>query len=371
MRIAQLTLNGYFNYGNILQKYALQQTLKKFADFTEVLWELPSSFVLGIDYNDFYSNPLPVYVDSLTNEKHNLREAVRSTKIKEFENRYIKTRFDIPYIEEIADDYDFFVVGSDQVWQPNWIETKYFLNFAPPQKRIAYAASIAAPEIPNRLKEFFRLGISGFEHISVREEKSVEIIKELTGLNALLLVDPTLLLTPEEWLKIAQKPSWLNEKYERGYILTYYLRKDPPTFLKDLSNHLNLPLINLLDWYNYWHYVVGPEEFLYLFANASLIFTNSFHGVVFSILLKRPFMNVEFNDAMFMSTRIPGLLKMFGLENRIMTTDKIFSIDSMLEIDYSTRDKILPLEREKAFKFLSNALGVMTPFLTGGGVVQA
>ena len=366
MRVAQMTFDGYFNYGNILQKYALQHTLKKFAEVTEVLWSDPSKFILDTGKFDFLPD-IPPNTDPLNNQKYFLNEVVRVTKIKEFENRYIKTRFDIPYIEEIADDYDFFVVGSDQVWQPAWIKPKFFLNFVPRQKKIAYAASIAAPAIPDQLKNFFKQGISGFDYISVREEKSVEIIKELTGQDALLVIDPTMTLTPQEWLEIAQKPSWLNEKYERGYILTYYLRNNPPPFVKDLAKYLNLPLINLMHWDNYWHYIISPEEFIYLFSKASLIFTHSFHGCVFSILFRRPFMNVEVDNAQYMSTRIPGLLKMFGLEDRIMTMEKTYTSKDFLEIDYSTRDRILPLERGKAFKFLSSALGVLPRSTKRGG----
>lgn len=366
MRIASLTFDGYVNYGNLLQKYALQHTLKKFADFTEVLWDAPTKFILDTGKIDFLLKPIPPNTDSLKNQKYFLYEVVRTTKLKEFENRYIKTRFNLPYLEEIANDYDFFVVGSDQVWNPGMTLPKYFLNFAPRKKRIAYATSIAAPAIPNNMKEILKREISGFDYISVREEKSVEIIKELTGQDAVLLLDPTMTLTPEEWLEIAQKPSWLKEKYERGYILTYYLRNEPPPLIKELAKHLNLPLINLLDWDNYWHYITSPEEFVYLFSKASLIFTNSFHGCIFSILFRRPFMNAEVDYYKNMSTRIPGLLKMFGLEDKIMSIKKSYRPESFFEIDYSTRDRILPLERGKAFKFLSSALGVLPKSKTGG-----
>lgn len=366
MRVATMALDHVSNYGNNLQKYALQRTIKKFVEFTEILWHSDNQFFPDTAQNFYTQNPIPQNCDPLTHQQCIFREIVRTNKMKEFENRHMKVRFDLPYIEELGDEYDFFIVGSDQIWQPLWIEPKFFLEFVPRKKRIAYAASIAAPFIPEHQKELYRRGISGFDYISVREEKSVEIIKELTEQDALLLLDPTMLLTPQEWLEIAQKPSWLNEKYERGYILTYYLRGDAPPFVKELAKYLNLPLINLLDWNNYWHCVVGPEEFVYLFSKASLIFTNSFHGIIFSILFRRPFMNAEVDDEKHMSTRIPGLLKMFGLENKIMSPTKNYSPESFFEMDYSTRDRILPLERGKAFKFLSSALGVL-PRSTGTG----
>ncbi len=363
MRVATMAIDHYGNYGNNLQKYALQRALKNFVDFTELLWKNPTDFFPETLQLGFMNNPIPRNCDEISRQKYIFREAIRLNKMKEFENRYIKVRFDLPYLEDIADDYDFFIVGSDQVWNPYGLgrDPKYFLNFVPREKRISYAASISVPAIPEELKEFFKRGISGFDYVSVREEKSVEIIKELTGQDALLVLDPVMLLTPKEWLEIAQKPSWFNEKYQRGYILTYYLRNNPPKFIQETAKKLNLPVINLLDWDNYWHYITSPEEFVYLFSKASLIFTNSFHGLVFSILFKRPFMNFESEndpEAIKFTTRIPGLLKMFGLEDRIITSEKNCTTEELFEIDYSTLDKVLPQERRKSFEFLSNALGV-------------
>ena len=356
MRVAQITLDGYFNYGNILQKYALQHTLKKFTDSTVVLYHK--------DCNQFHKNGYWAHLKPtspiLENpQRYDYYEAIRCSKIKEFEERYIDTRFDFVYLADVVDEYDYFIVGSDQVWNPSWINDKYFLRFAPREKRIAYSASIAMPSIPKEKTKQFYKGISGFDYLSVREEGAIKLIKKLTGQEAILVADPTLLLTPEEWLAVSRKPAWLKEKYERGYILTYYLRKTPPPELKDLSKKLNLPLVNLLDNKNYWHYVTGPEEFIWLFANASLIYTNSFHGAVFSILFQKPLVNREIiddKDGSKMSLRIPSLLKMFGLENRIAKPENDFKIDNLMEIDYSSRDEVLTAEREKAFKFLSDAL---------------
>ena len=364
MRIAQIALNSYNNYGNLLQKYALHRTLKKFADFTEVLW------YSGNDRFWVETGELPKLPSYALKNNHNgatlfyLYEAVRMSKIKEFEERYVKVRFDLPYIEEIADEYDFFVIGSDQVWNPRCGELSRltpairFLNFVPREKRISYSASIALKELPKDLTETWRKGISGFPHISVREENSVGLIKNLTGLDAELLIDPVLLLTPEEWLQVAQKPSWLNEKYERGYILTYFFNKVRLPEIEKLSNKLNVPIINLLDMQNFNHYITGLSEFIYLFANATAIFTNSFHGTAFSILFRRPFVIHIPQKSWSASTveRMHSITKMFHLQDRLTTAATNYKVNSPLEIDFSTRDKVLPQERVKAFKFLTNAL---------------
>ena len=359
MKVAQITLDGYFNYGNMLQKYALQHTLKKFVDSTEILYHKDGN---QFHHNGFWAHQKPIASIAENPKRYDCFEVIRCAKIKEFEERYLNTRFDIPYFADVADEYDYFVVGSDQVWNPVWIEDLYFLKFAPREKRIAYSVSVATPSIPEKKREQFRAGISGFEHLSVREEGAINIIKELTGQDAMLVADPTLLLTPKEWLEVSRKPAWFKEKYERGYILSYYLRKEPPSELKDLSKKMNLPLVNLLDNKNYWHYTIGPEEFIWLFANASLVYTNSFHGVIFSIIFQRLFVNREIEQdrkGTNMSLRIPSLLKMFGLENRIARAANDFKIENMMEIDYGTCEKVLPAEREKAFRFLANALNAL------------
>ena len=359
MKVAQLALDDYGNYGNILQKYAIHTTIKKFADEVEFFWYQP---------NFFWPEG-----DNILNSPQIIRGAVRVSKIKEFADRYIKMRFNLPYIEETADEYDFFVLGSDQVWNTKYNQgVTVFLPFVPREKKIAYAASIATPEIPENLKEFYRQGVSSFAHVSVREENAVKLISDLGLEPPLLVLDPVMLLTSEEWLKIARRPSWFHEKYERGYILTYYLRNLPPPEIKSVAAKLNLPVVNLLDINNFNHYTIGPEEFIYLFAHASLSYSNSFHGIAFSILFKRPFVNCEYDDddTKSMGTRIPSILKIFGLENRTVYTSDFHKIKSPLEIDFSVRDKVLPLERMKAFKFLSKALGVEMPAELNGGDAQ-
>lgn len=349
IRIAQLTLNGYFNYGNILQKFALHHTLKKFADFTEVLWPRASKF-LPEDGDENFTTQSVLKKQRVNYQKlFLLREAVRQSKFRDFENLYIPTRFDLPYLEEIADEYDFFVIGSDQVWNPRYIPPYMFPDFVPREKKVAYAASIGEVEIPDDKKERYRRGFSDFNHISVREENAVRLINELTGRTPIVLLDPVLLLTPNEWLTVSQKPTWLKERYARGYILTYYLSKLPPPEIKVLAEELDLPVINLLNTENYNHFTMGPAEFVWSFANASLVFTNSFHGVAFSILFKRPFVvNTLRNES---DPRMTSVLKLFGLEDRTEPTEP-------LKIDFSRRKEVLTQERVKSYNFLSEALGV-------------
>lgn len=353
MRIATLTLNVYDNYGNMLQKYALYRTLEKFADFVEVLWH-PCTKTF---------NPYELEVDRF--KVGNLRDAafksVKEHNLKLFHDANMRTRFDVPYLDDLADEYDFFVVGSDQVWNPDFDFDGRFLEFAPREKRIAYAASIAVPDLQPAVKAYYREKISEMPHVSLRESEGVDLVEKLTGKRPLQVLDPVFLLTADEWRSLAKPPAWLdNKRYKRGYLLTYFFSGDPPEQVKTLAAELNLPLINLLDKKNFEHYITGVEEFLYLVDHATLLCTKSFHGTAFATIFKRPFVvyRLQSANAIRRFSRIESLIRLFGLSERATEFDLRLKVDDPLKIDFTCRDEVLPLERAKAFNFLSEALGV-------------
>ena len=345
-----ITLNVYDNYGNMLQKFALYKTLEKFANFVEVLWQHST--------RPFY----PYRIELERKSEGNLRNAafwsVREYKIKQFNDENIRTRFDIPYLEDLADEYDFFVIGSDQVWNPEFKIPGRFLEFAPPEKRIAYAASIVVPELPEDDQQIYREKILEMPHVSVREKDGCDLVEKLTGKRPLHVVDPVLLLTADEWRKIAKRPRWLDKKiYSNGYIMVYFLNGKLPEEIRSLAKKLGLPIINMLDKSNFDHYVTGIEEFIYLLDHASLICTYSFHGTAFASIFKKPFIiyrTGRFFNARF--SRMSSLLELFNLSDRVTDANLKINLDDPLKIDFTRCDEVLPLERKKAFKFLANAL---------------
>ena len=116
MKIAQYTLNGYSNYGNVLQKYALNQVLNRYAEKVDVLWGEPDNFLPETwDWNP--QMPDPMFV-SVADYRHFSFESVRQSKIKAFSNQHIRTRYDFEDFDDLADQYDYFIIGSDQVWNP-------------------------------------------------------------------------------------------------------------------------------------------------------------------------------------------------------------------------------------------------------------
>ena len=347
MRIAQLTLDGYKNYGQVLQKYALHRVLKNMADFVEVLWHQKMK--------NFLPYKLEMERSLVQNAREVSFESVRQSKIKEFINANIRTRFDLPYLDELADEYDFFVVGSDQVWNPEKYFSCRFLEFASPEKRIAYAASFAVDKLPSDITNYYREKISEMPHVSLREKEGVDLVEKLTGKRPLQVLDPVFLLTADEWRKIAKRPLWLDKKiYERGYVLTYFFNGKPPKQIKDFAEKIGLPTINLLDLNNFEHYATGIEEFLYLMDHATLICTQSFHGTAFATIFKRPFILNRTVKVSF--SRIKSLLELFDLSERTSEPYIKIKIDDPLKIDFTRCDEVLPTERVKAFRFLAEAL---------------
>ena len=160
LKIANLTLDGYFNYGNVLQRYAVCNLLMGLGAEVESLWcsqqagflpYLQSHYPWMKDSWDWKTwVKLGINWKGATHKMlsgQEAWEAARNAGIKSFVDRYIPMRYDVDF-DEVATEYDYFVVGSDQVWNPNFAGfEKFFMKFASMEKRIAYAASISCPEI--------------------------------------------------------------------------------------------------------------------------------------------------------------------------------------------------------------------------------
>ena len=292
-------------------------------------------------------------------KQHLACEIERQKKIKKWSDQYIHIRFNIKNLTDIIDDYDYFVVGSDQVWNPYFGNLKdNFLSFAPYEKRIAYAASIASPEIPKDKKSVFQKGLNGMKWISMREQEGANTVKQFTGRDVPVVVDPTMLLTPDEWCKVSRKPAWYRGE---DYILTYFLGNRPDTAIQQVANKIGLPIVNLLDEEVYEHYVTGVDEFIWAIEHASLVYTDSFHGTVFSILFQKPFVicnRVGEGCTNKMSSRIDTLLAYFGLEGRRGTQKNNYLIDDPMHISYSDTQTVFQREWKRADAYLRKALNV-------------
>lgn len=368
-KVAILTLNGYYNYGNRLQNYALQESIKSLGFIVEtIIYDRRTEKQTLIKrINNLINNSIKD-VCVIINKKiwgRIVKESIkkRINVFKKFTFDYIKetdytiSKNNIP--DDLADKYDYFVTGSDQVWNPSNLGNSsiYFLTFVPKHKRIAYAPSFGITEIKPEYIENYKEWISGMHRLSVREDDGAKIIKELTGRDAHVLVDPTLLLTKEKWLLIAKEA---NNKPKGKYLLTYFLGRIPSNYKKQIKRIVkenNLEVINLADIKDKKTYRTGPSEFIDYINSCSALCTDSFHGVVFSILFKKPFIVYERIDTyLSMFSRIETLLKKFKLESR--KAENIKTNEDVFNIDYSHVPAILEEERKKAFDYLKEALNI-------------
>ena len=359
MRIGKLTMDGYFNYGNVLQNYALQQVLLNYADNVTTIWNMPDNFLPRSWWHWSWKEPIKIMINR-NGVRYKLKngyfgiEMARQARMRDFADRYINYRYDED-LTSLDAEYDYFVVGSDQVWNPNWDFKNYFLPFASPEKRISYAASISSPDVPETVKAEYIKGLNGMKTLSLREQAGADLVEKLTGRKAMVHVDPTLLLTADEWRKVSRQPTWYHGE---DYILTYFLGKRSPavdTVLKETG----LKVVNLLDENVYEHYVTGVDEFIWAIEHAKLIYTDSFHGTVFSIIFRRPFVvcdRVGNSIETKMTSRIDSLLQLFGLEARRGTIENNYSIEEPLTMNYPDLEPVFTRECKRSFDYLASVL---------------
>ncbi|OWZ83232.1 polysaccharide pyruvyl transferase family protein [Natranaerobius trueperi] len=367
-KVGILTLNGYKNYGNRLQNYATQEVLRSLGFQVETIL-VDRKKNDSVKFTQRLSN---IFTPGKLNKK--FRSKINRYLNKEIveERRKIFVNFTRKYINEtdykissdylpdnLSDSYDFFITGSDQVWNPYNLKgtSYYFLTFSEKRKRIAFAASFGISEIPDEYRGLYRKWLNGMYRIAVREEAGAKIVKNLTGYDVPVLVDPTMMLTKKDWLSIA-KPHVA--KPENNYILTYFLgdiSDQNKRKVQEIAKTNKLEVIDLMDISNKEIYTSDPSEFVDLINSASLVFTDSFHGTVFSIIMQTPFFSVErkgVDPTMF--SRLENLLKKFKFENRKWNSN--INKRDVLEVDFSHVKSILDTERAKAFNYIKEAIDI-------------
>lgn len=362
-KVAIITLFANNNFGNKFQNYAAQ-----------ILFESLNYDVRTITYADC---PTPnILIKKIIHriltftdfEKkcNNLkkRNEQRQEYIFDFSKKYIRIAPMVSYKHlpaDFAQQYDYFVTGSDQVWHC-WKNDRheleyFFLMFAAPSQRLTIAPSFGFDEFPKKYIKTYKKGLEGFEYLSVREERGAELIKELTGKDATVLLDPTMLIDTSEWLKILRKPSqYIDDKYIFVYALGGFKGAVKDKTCK-LAADLGLCIIDIMDIDSDYYIHTRPDEFLYWIHNARLVVTDSFHASVFSILFNRPFVVTERSDIKGMGSRLDTLFNKFGITGRYFdelkdgfdnegdTRDKLFTVD------YSGVPAVLEVERKKAEEF--------------------
>ena len=353
-KIGIITIIDCNNYGNRLQSYALQCILKKYSN---MVYQIPNYSFLNEKkhyYMRLFKNIL-----NLKGYSTNIR---RKKSFKLFEKNIKYSNF--TYTAKTKKiDLDYLIVGSDQVWNPKFgrLRKVDLLSIVEPSRRIAYAASFGISNLTKEEAQVATKDLKSFKKISVREDSGKKIVEELTGRKDVeVLVDPTMLLTAEEWDKVSKRPKQLDTIKKEKYILNYFLgdlSESRKRAIEKIAKDNNCHIINILDKKDPF-YISGPSEFLYLEKHAFLICTDSFHSSVFAILYNRPFVvfDREQEGMNNMGSRMDTLLSKFKLKNRRFNGKEI--TEDNLKHDYIEAYKILEKERKKSEVFLKKALDI-------------
>lgn len=353
-KVGIVTIVDGTNYGNRLQNYAVQEVLKKFSFVPITLKNKPR---FNNRYN--YFQRIKKIFGQMYSDIRERENKIRKKRFADFNKniRFTKKTISI-YNKKINKEFSYFVAGSDQIWKPTYerMSEMDLLGFASPEKRVSLSASFGIEKFPksDTRKNWLTSELNKFKAISVREDKGKEIVEDLTGRNdVVVLIDPTMMLTSEEWNRVVKKPKQLKTD---KFILNYFLGELSTERKKEIdriAKENDCIVINLLDK-NDPFYETGPSEFLYLEKNAFLICTDSFHSCVFAIIFDRPFINFLREDSRVnMNSRLETLLSKFKLEKR-RYNGKI--TDELLKHDYNETYKILDKERKKANDFIKKAL---------------
>ena len=364
MKLGIITLHRSMNYGAVLQAYALQEVLERLGTEPTII-----DYVRNYNYTgSSIFAPWSTYKNIIINCFALLRYKKAKNKInrfKEFYNEFYRLSTDRFYscddLTKIARDYDAFICGSDQIWRPsdNNDQTRaYYLDFAgkAEAKKIAYAPSFGLSTVPDGFRRIIRPFINNFQYLSTREETGKRIILETTGRIANVVLDPTMLLNSEQWLKIAVPPV-----IKTAYILVYAIsqKRDICNLVKHVKNKTALPIVvisptalNLVPNTDYVIYDASPREYVRLFANASCVCTNSFHGMAFSIINRLPFWTTPHRVA---NSRLTDLLQRIKLSDRQVHCTEEFP-DNPLDINYSDAELILNKARDESISFLEESL---------------
>lgn len=360
------------NYGTKLQAYAMQNIMSKY-DKAELI-----GFVSKTD-----TRPSAVFgkLYLKVHRKRNIhvtRPDIEQTKIREkaiasFDKYYNfgKTIKGTTNLRKEAHKYRAIVCGSDQLWAPINVIADYYTLTAFPKDmiRFSYAASFGVSEIPTKLKKKYTVFLKRLSKISVREESGAQIVQELTGYNAQVVLDPTLMVERREWEALCKTKK---ESGSGNYIFCYFLGKQMKhrEFVNELAKLTGKQIITI-PHFKEWNeadqnfgdiqlYNVDPVDFLNYIKNADIVCTDSFHGTVFSLIFNCKVAVFErFNKASRESTnsRIYSLLKQLNLESQLITEET--SVEGFLqnEIPYNTVEKRLQSLRADSFAYLDAVLG--------------
>lgn len=279
---------------------------------------------------------------------------------------YFKRQYD-----EVVKDANLFITGSDQIWNPycGGYNPMMFLEFAGDKKRVAYSSSIARPNFPKEVEQRAKEALQKFHHIAVREKSSVDMLDKLLGRDDVrLVVDPTYLLTCEEWEAFGNRATIEFTLPER-YIFCYFVGKrfeDYAAMVDDVKARTGINDVITIDCtngkINYGNGILykngGPYEFVYLLSHASLICMDSFHATVFALKFSVDFVHIlktkGETDTASQNTRMYDIFSRYGLIYKLYDPN---TSEWLRPVDFNRVGKIVESEISDSMEFLKKEVG--------------
>lgn len=362
MKVGILTFHAAHNYGAMLQAYATQHAVRQLGHDANVIDYHPPSAARNNRVYKWKDSPRHWLKNGALALHHNewSRRYNRFETFKSEELRLSRHYASLQAITAAPPEFDAYIAGSDQVWNSErGISPVWLLHFVREGRKIAYGPSFGSETVPAAQEAVFQRYLPTFDALSCREEQGCALIRDMTGLQAEQVVDPTLLLTIDKWNAVASPA-----EIAQPYLLVYCMEFTPAfrMLVDKIARALGLYVvsiaggaINRLGAVDRVIRDAGPGEFVALFKNASFVCTNSFHGTAFSINFSKNFVALPHSTR---NSRLSSLLALTSLQHRQLTRpDEVdaWSAEQWL-IDYST---VLPLLRDKVDQskyFLQEAL---------------
>lgn len=347
------------NLGSSLQAFSMEKYLEK------------NYYVEFIDYNQEHKNiskKIKTFLKNCFFRIYNKRIISTWKKYDEWVNENINYSYKLSNFNDLkkySEKFDAAICGSDQIWNNDLnCDPFYYLRFIDEKKRIAYAPSIGRNYLRNDLKDLYKRFISEIKYVSVREENAKRLIKEELNIDVNVCLDPTFLLTKEEWENIVKNNDSILDG--NNSIFVYLLEPNKQQldsiteYAKKISKKVVIPVVNPYYKYDDSAIIINQNDFLNYIHKADLIITDSFHGMVFSIIFNKNFnifKRFKDNDKNSQNSRIDDLLTLFNISQDVYVNNNIIN---HINIDYSIVNKLIEKEAKKSRDFLNKSLDSVT-----------
>ena len=357
MKIGILTYHRSHNYGALLQAIALRNFLYNLGHEVYYIDYWPKYHInMYRIFNMDIFKTISLYSKAKYIIRFILECLLRQRRINNFQ-RFIDAYivpYCLPYNEKVK--YDVIIYGSDQIWRKQSglygkFNPVYFgINKLDTFKHVAYAASMGSVQLTEADKSFLYKALAHFSEISVREKTLRDDLLECGLKDVQIVSDPTLLLNKEQWDKLVPTKSFKSQKYILYYDLlnNSFDEKQVLRYVRFLKMRLVILRGSVNIMKNNANSIYGPEYFLSLIKNAELVFTSSYHGLLFSIIYNKPF----FASFSVNETRARSILEYLGLEDRLLPPNSNIPLDSK-DIDYGAINEKIKLLNQTSIDYLN------------------